>query len=255
MQEADGVKIDVSAYEKMLPGAISHFWTARKQATSRQKKKGVSDQGNRAGVTAGKNMDGFISMAKKLILANGLKRTEIFTNGRIELTLPGYYRPTNNWDLLAVSGKELVAAIEFKSQVGPSFGNNFNNRVEEAIGNAVDINTAFREGAFGESGKPFIGYFFVLEDCEASTRPVKFTSPHFPALPEFDEASYAKRYEIFCRRLVQERLYDAAGLLLTERSKGKKCRFRIMSKFTDPSRFVNQLAGKIAAISLEQRNE
>jgi hypothetical protein len=32
----------------------------------------------------------------------------------------------------------LVATVEVKSQVG-SFGNNFNNRVEEAIGSATDF--------------------------------------------------------------------------------------------------------------------
>jgi len=33
----------------------------------------------------------------------------------------------------------LVAAIEAKSQVGPSFGNNFNNRTEEATVNRCQI--------------------------------------------------------------------------------------------------------------------
>ncbi len=37
-----------------------------------------------------------------------------------------------------VSEGKLLAGIEFKSQVG-SFGNNYNNRTEEAIGSAADI--------------------------------------------------------------------------------------------------------------------
>ena len=48
-------------------------------------------------------------------------------------------------------------AVEFKSQVGPSFGNNFNNRTEEAIGNAEDIWTAYREGRFGRHRAPLLG--------------------------------------------------------------------------------------------------
>lgn len=48
-----------------------------------------------------------------------------------------YFRPNKKWDLLVVDNNELVIAIEFKSQVGPSFGNNFNNRTEEAMGSAV----------------------------------------------------------------------------------------------------------------------
>ncbi|MHC4716289.1 MAG: PaeR7I family type II restriction endonuclease, partial [Planctomycetota bacterium] len=137
---------------------------------------------------------------------NGIAGRAVYTDARAELSIPGFYRPTKSWDLLVVSHNQLVAAIEFKSQVGPSFGNNFNNRVEEALGNATDLNTAFREGAFGEGAKPFLGYFFVLEECPQSTAPVRFSSPHFPAMPEFENASYADRYEILCRKLVQEQL-------------------------------------------------
>jgi hypothetical protein len=45
--------------------------------------------------------------------------------------------------------------MEFKSQIGPSFGNNFNNRTEEALGSATDIWAAYREGAFKPSSRPF----------------------------------------------------------------------------------------------------
>ena len=52
---------------------------------------------------------------------------------------------------------DLIAAVELKSHVGPSFGNNFNNRTEEAIGTGHDLWTAFREGAFGHQPRPFVG--------------------------------------------------------------------------------------------------
>jgi len=61
--------------------------------------------------------------------------------------LPGYFRPTKSWDLVVVSDEQLFASIEFNSHVGPSFGNNFNNRVEEALGSASDLWMAYREGA------------------------------------------------------------------------------------------------------------
>ena len=51
--------------------------------------------------------------------------------------------------MLVIDRDQLIAALEFKSQVGPSFGNNFNNRTEEAIGTAHDLWTAYREGALG----------------------------------------------------------------------------------------------------------
>jgi Restriction endonuclease XhoI len=240
----------IHAYETMMSDAIKYFWNTRKQASLRQLKKGVVDQGNRSGVTAGKNLDGFAQLVKQIIIENGISDAEIFTDGRIPLTIPGFYRPTKNWDLLVVSKNKLLAAIEFKSQVGPSFGNNFNNRVEEALGNATDINTAFREGAFGESQKPFLGYFFVLEDCAKSLSRVNIQSPHFPALPEFKDTSYAARYEILCRKLVQEQVYDAAALVLTSSNAGTDGSFHSLSELTSAKRFVVSLAGKISGASL-----
>ncbi|MFW6154672.1 MAG: PaeR7I family type II restriction endonuclease [Planctomycetota bacterium] len=193
-------------------------------------------------------MDGFIALVRQIILDNGLAKAEVYADTRAELTIPGFYRPVKSWDLLVVSKGQLVAAIEFKSQVGPSFGNNFNNRVEEALGNATDLNTALRNGVFGDSPKPFVGYFFVLEACPASTTPVRFTSPHFAAMPEFETTSYAARYEILCRKLVQEQLYDAATLVLTDRDAATTGAFRTASDLTSAHRFAATLAGKVAAI-------
>jgi hypothetical protein len=79
----------------------------------------------------------------------GLEKLHIKT--RTALELPGYYRSEKKWDLIVVSNSPLVTAMEFKSQVGPSFGNNFNNRSEEAIGSATDILVAYREGRFGKA--------------------------------------------------------------------------------------------------------
>ena len=121
------------------------------------------------------------------------------------------------WDLLVVKDDLLIVALEAKSQVGPSFGNNFNNRTEEAMGSALDLWTAFRQGAFNESNQPFLGYFFVLEDCEGSQRPVRVREPHFEVFPEFVGASYTTRYELFCRKLVLERHYSASAFVTSRR--------------------------------------
>lgn len=125
---------------------------------------------------------------------------------------------------------ELVAVIEFKAQVGPSFGNNFNNRTEEALGNAADLWAAYREGAFNGSQRPWLGYVFILEDCPKAQRPLRVKQPHFPAFPEFQHASYAKRYEILLTKLLRERLYDGASLLLTTQEGGVNGEFRSPSQ-------------------------
>lgn len=129
--------------------------------------------------------------------ANGLAHAQIHQS-RTVLTLPGYFRPTKLWDLLVIHQGELIAAIELKSQVGPSFGNNFNNRTEEAIGTAHDFWTAYREGAFGKQPRPFAGWLMLVEDAPQSRSPVRDSSPHFPVFEEFKGASYLKRYELLC---------------------------------------------------------
>jgi hypothetical protein len=149
----------------------------------------------------------------ELIVTAGVD--EKFIHHSTALELPGYFRPTKKWDLLVVRHGQLLLALEAKSQTGPSFGNNFNNRTEEAIGTATDLWTAFREGAFNKSIRPWLGYLFLLEDCKASRRSVAVEEPHFQVLPEFKGASYARRYELLIRKLARERLYDSPAFLMS----------------------------------------
>lgn len=193
--------------------AVQYFWNMRESQQEKQGTSGKTDAGARGAVTGGAQMAALGQLVVDLLVETGLNHLDIRT--KKELELPGYYRPEKKWDLLVVSKKRLVTAIEFKSQVGPSFGNNFNNRVEEAVGSATDIWTAYREGRFGTSPRPFLGYFFLLEDCEKVHKPVKSVEPYFEVDPIFKNASYSKRYEILCRRLVLERIYDAASLTLS----------------------------------------
>lgn len=125
-------------YENKTREAITIFWGSREAAKQKHQAAGKTDQGERASVTAGKNMDGFLALLIAIIQANGLEQAEIYQHKAL-LTLPGYFRSTKVWDLLVRYKGQLVAAIELKSQVGPSFGNNFNNRTEEAIGTAHDV--------------------------------------------------------------------------------------------------------------------
>lgn len=102
----------------------------------------------------------------------------------------------------------LVAAIELKSQVG-SFGNNFNNRTEEAIGNAADIWRAYEEGFFGHI-RPWLGFVMVLEKAKGSTTPLGDSGALFATDPIFHNTGYLDRYRILMQRLVREKQYDAA---------------------------------------------
>lgn len=195
--------------------AAQYFWSTRARQSTKQKALGVVDAGARSAVTGGKQLVGFEQLTIDIALRSGIEEKSIHQATSLEL--PGFYRPTKKWDLLVIDEGMLVAAIEFKSQVGPSFGNNFNNRLEEAVGTATDLWTAYREGAFTDSPKPWLGYFFVLEDCEKSRTPVKISEPHFSVFPEFKNASYSDRYTLLLQKLVRERLYDASSLILTQR--------------------------------------
>lgn len=191
--------IDLANYEQKAHEAVEMFWKSREQARQKQTDAGKADQGERAGVTAGKNMDGFLALVMDIVRANGLDNAEIHQERRV-LTLPGYFRPTKLWDLLVMNKGRLIAAIEFKSQVGPSFGNNANNRAEEAIGTAHDFWTAYREGAFGEQPRPFAGWMMLLEDAPESHAPVTDATPHYSVFEEFENASYVDRYNALIAR-------------------------------------------------------
>ena len=231
---------------------MRHFWRTRTRQQSRQESKsGQRDYGSRGAVTGGKQLDGFVELVQELLLAAGLTDGEIH---RQRVTLPGYFRPTKAWDLLVVADGNLLAILEFKSHVGPSFGNNFNNRTEEAMGSATDLWTAFREGAFNDSSKPWLGYFMLLEHAPGSTSPVFTREPHFDVFPEFKDSSYAKRYELFCLRLVRERLYDGACLLVSERSKGRRGEFSEPSSELCFSRLAAGLMGHVSGYVKMRRN-
>lgn len=240
--------LDLVDYERIARKAVKNFWKKRKAATQKQIATGKSDQGERAGVTSGKNMDGFIDLILAIVRANGLAHAEIHLK-RAVLTLPGYFRPTKLWDLLVIHKGELIAAIELKSQVGPSFGNNFNNRTEEAIGTAHDFWTAYREEAFGKQPRPFVGWLMMVEDAPKSRSSVKDASPHFPIFAEFRNASYLERYELLCQKLVQEHLYTTASLITAKRSAATSGEFAEMSPMTGLKAFVTALAGHVAAES------
>jgi hypothetical protein len=200
-------------WEQRLRNAVKHFWSTRGNQARRQgRRSGARDAGNRTAVTGGKQLDGFVELVRDFLIASGIDRSCIFCNQAVEL--PGWFRAEKKWDLLVIAKGQLIAAMEFKSQVG-SFGNNFNNRTEESLGSATDIWTAYREGAFALSQRPWLGYVMVLEEASKSLTPVGVKQPHFPVFPEFRDASYTKRYELLMTKLVRERLYDSATLLLS----------------------------------------
>lgn len=239
--------LDLSDYERKSREATMAFWGNRQKALEAKVAAGTVDTGERGAVTAGNTMDGFVALMIDLVHANGLGHASIYRN-RAALTLPGFFRPTKLWDVLVIQDGRLVAAVEMKSQVGPSFGNNANNRAEEAIGTAHDFWTAYREGAFGNRPKPFVGWLTMIEDAEKSRRPGKRESSlHFPVFPEFKNVSYLGRYDLLCQKLVKENLYSAACTLASPREAAATGSFTDMSELSSLRSFVTAFAAHIAA--------
>lgn len=189
-------------------------WTARLSAAESQAAAGlVSDVGLRSGVTSGKHLDPLASVVAKVFIEAGLSKESIHLNRRLQL--PGYFRPEKKWDLVVVHDGELVAAIELKSMLG-SYGNNLNNRAEEAIGNAHDLLEGYAEGLLGQNTRaPWLGFLYVVQEEAGSTRPVATREPHFKVDEVFRGASYIDRAIWLSRRLVQKRLYSGASVVVS----------------------------------------
>jgi len=238
--------LNLTNFEDKAREATQAFWNNREKARQKQLETGITDQGERSGVTAGKNMDGFVTLMIDVIIDNGISAADIHLKKAL-LTLPGFFRPTKLWDILVIRQNRLVAAIELKSQVGPSFGNNFNNRVEEAIGTANDFWKAYREGAFGKQPRPFAGWMIMVEDAIESRKPVTNSSPHFPVSIEFEGTSYLERYDLLCQKLVQEQLYTTASVITSNRMAETTGDYLDLSGMTSLKTFITSLAGHVAA--------
>ncbi|MCL2655199.1 MAG: PaeR7I family type II restriction endonuclease [Coriobacteriia bacterium] len=197
--------------------ALACIADVRRQAAKKQQEAGTTDTGMRSEVTSGAHLDGVTKAISEVFVAAGIPPEWIF-DGRTQLELPGFFRAEKRWDIVVAHDHRLIAAIELKSIFG-SYGNNINNRAEEAIGSAVDVAKAIRSGLFGTSA-PWLGYVFIVKDDEALYQETSFKEPHFSVDAAFQSASYLKRFEMLCSRLVSERLYDNAWFVCLDEESG-----------------------------------
>ena len=242
------MSLDLADFEAQTSNAVKLFWGNRSAAAEAQAALGRVDAGNRGAVTAGKNMDGFFDLMIDIVRRNGLPEADIHLTRKL-VTLPGYFRPTKVWDIVVMYQDRLVAVLEMKSQAGPSYGNNFNNRTEEAIGSALDFQTAYRDGAFGDGPKPFLGWLMLVEDEPKSRSPVSVVETHFPVFEPFRDASYLQRYDLLCQRLMSEALYARASLIAAPRTSRLSGEYESLSDSASIRAFISGLAGHVAAVA------
>ena len=155
------MSLEIESIRPKVEAAVRSFWTVRAG-------------GN--GVLGGKTLDAFAEIIKEVVKSS-LPNAMMCGRGCVA-EIPGFFRPHKSWDLIVIDEGKLVAAIEFKSQVG-SIGNNFNNRTEEVLGSSLDLKTAIEEKAFGLEANVFSGYIIVVEDSPKSRTNPKIKMKYF----------------------------------------------------------------------------
>lgn len=200
-----------------LADAVQWYWETRSGQGQEQRESEDSTRGRRAEVLGGQQMDGFAGLIEDIVVDAGVPRESVKHD--YHATLPGYYRHEKEWDTAVVHDGELLAVVEYKSQAS-SFGNNLNNRAEEAIGNNTDILQAYEEGVFSPSPQPFVGYLMLMADNEQSRNVPQVREPNFEVDEEFRNATYIDRMELLCLRMVRQRLVNNAAFILTDAETG-----------------------------------
>lgn len=203
--------------EGEVSDAVMHYWATLSDQQDTQQESKNTARGRRAQVLGGAQMDGFAGLIEDALVEAGVPRTSVLHDH--DAVLPGYYRATKRWDLAVVIEDELLAVMELKS-IASSFGNNLNNRIEEAVGNNTDLYQAYREGLFEPSPTPWVGYLILMADSEKSTSPVRVREPNFEVDNEFKDASYIDRTEELCLRMVRQRLVDQAVFIISDKEDG-----------------------------------
>lgn len=191
-----------------LENAVEAYWVLRRDAGS---------------VRAGKHFDPIAALIARFFAEANYPADSIKVR-KSEVVLPGYFRPQKQWDLIVTYEDTLVAAFELKALGAGdgdkhSFGKNYNNRIEEALGSAVDLWQA-QEAKVLTGERPWLGYFFLMEDEEGSRAPVQVAKGVFAVDPVWNEnSSYQQRFAIFCERLLDKKLYDAVCYIISSSSK------------------------------------
>lgn len=152
----------------------------------------------------GTALDQLIQIVKNVVEKCFPNKLEILIGKKA--CVPGFFRPSKNWDIVVKNNNDIIAAIELKSLVR-SHGNNYNNRVEECLGCALDIKTYYKNL---NKPCPFLGYLLVINDEECTQKKRR----NFDLMmKKFTDTSYLDRKRIECEELVNQNIYHSAQLI------------------------------------------
>jgi hypothetical protein len=225
--------------------AVAAYWQTKADQLAAAEAIQSTAEGTSKAIRGGKHFNPVVNLIARFFTDAGYPASSIGATGA-KTNLPAYYRPAKAWDLVVVHRGVLVAAIELKALGGPSFGNNYNNRVEEALGNANDLARAHLASLTGPE-VPWLGYFFMMQDHAKSRRPCR--SPNGKSFAYEDiwrGRSYQERFSVTGERLLDERVYDAVCYLV---SSAEDPRPREPSDRLDWLHFAAALEARIAYLS------
>ena len=196
--------------------ALAAYWGRKDLQNENSRIAGKVGAGTAGSVRGGHQFDPVAATLAKPFIEGGYAPHDVRIEGK--LTLPGYYRPSKDWDVIITNRGTVAAAFELKALGGPSFGNNANNRIEEALGSATDTHQACVDGRFGAE-LPWLGYLIVVEDHAKSRRPSRPKSVVAGDLdPAWVGSSYQQRIALGVERMVAQRVYDAACVLVSNKT-------------------------------------
>ena len=183
------------------------YWTDRLTDAVHDSRRRIEETGK---TTDKERLEAIADVLVDFTSCFGPEGVECYKNGR-GLVIPGYFRPTKEWDLAVYSQKRLLAVIELKSMMS-SVAKNLNNRTEEALGSAYDLRTAGRYGSFSGTNQPYTGYLMVLRDEESVRDVIKFQKAKLPLYDkvrdEFIGINTRDRLPLLFSKMISEKLYD-----------------------------------------------
>ena len=204
-------------YDDRVMDAVASYWKVRRTQAERSRELGVVNTGLRAEVTGGRHMNALELLMVEVFVDAGIPARMLQVKRR---PVPGYFRRDKSWDVVVTVSDRVLAIIELKSIVGTNPGQNFNNRTDEALGQAMDVWKAVERGIIVSPLRPWLGYLLLIEDNDAWNRRSAPRRAVWPADPAFEDTSAAERAAIFFDRMVRERLLDAACVALARKTDG-----------------------------------
>ncbi len=151
-------------YSDSVRAAVADYWEVRRSQADESESRGVINTGIRAEVTGGRHLDALHQLVVSVFVDAGIPTRLIDVKRR---PVAGYFCCDKSWDIVVMVADRVVGIVELKSMAGTSPGQNYNNRTDEALGQAVDVWKAV-EREIIRPPRPWLGYFMLLRTTRLS---------------------------------------------------------------------------------------